>query len=141
MLRLVESVYAFTLFFLNLSSPGPIVLVLVLLIYSIGILQKESSMQLFITFIAFLCFLISAEAMPRLQKGIGRRRKKAVASFNPSDTRPVLIARKPKQMDNEEGAPESRKRKASTQRSLSVVSDKVESSKEVIGFEGRMEVP
>jgi hypothetical protein len=93
-------------------------------------------MHLVVALIALLCFGISESAMPR-RKGLGVARKKTTNKYNLADARPVLLPRRPKSMDHEEGMPENRKRKASTQRSLSVDSDKVESSKEIIGYEGR----
>jgi hypothetical protein len=90
-------------------------------------------MHLLIWTITLLCFVVSVTAMTRRKGLVGRKLKKSKVLVSPSDDRPVVKPYLPPQMDNEERMPESRKRKAS----LSVDRDKVESSKEVIGYEGR----
>ena len=133
----------FTIFFL-----GRIVVVLCILIFHLFViffscqanllglllsLEAHLRMHLLIWTITLLCFVVSVTAMTRRKGLVGRKLKKSKVLVSPSDDRPVVKPYLPPQMDNEERMPESRKRKAS----LSVDRDKVESSKEVIGYEGR----
>ena len=91
-------------------------------------------MHLIFILVQLLWFCVSVSAMPRLKKGVGRM-KKTNASFKRDDSRPIVRPREPLRKDNEDGAPESRKRKAA--RSISVDSDRDENWETTVGAVGR----
>ena len=91
-------------------------------------------MHLIFILVQLLWFCVSVSAMPRLKKGVGRM-KKTNASFKRDDSRPIVRPREPLRKDNEDGAPESRKRKAA--RSISVDSDRDEDWETTVGAVGR----